>query len=139
MRAKLDENVPIEATDLLRAAGWSCDTVHEEGLAGADDPTIGAVCRKEGRVLFTLDLDFADTGLIRQVSTSVSWCFDRPSPADGTCFRWRPGFFRFWPRIGSTISSGSSSRIGFAYGGQTNQLSNSACTRRRCAIRERRW
>ena len=60
MRAKLDENVPIEATELLRAAGWSCDTVHDEGLAGADDPKIGAVCQEEGRVLFTLDLDFAD-------------------------------------------------------------------------------
>ena len=60
MRAKLDENVPIEAAELLRAAGWTCDTVHDEGLAGADDPTVGAVCRKEDRVLFTLDLDFAD-------------------------------------------------------------------------------
>ena len=60
MRAKLDENVPIEASELRRAAGWTCDTVHDEGLAGADDPTIGAVCRNEGRVLFTLDLDFAD-------------------------------------------------------------------------------
>ena len=60
MRAKLDENVPIEATQLLRAAGWICDTVHDEGLAGADDPTIGAVCQKEDRVLFTIDLDFAD-------------------------------------------------------------------------------
>ena len=60
MRAKLDENVPIEAAELLRASGWSCDTVHDEGLAGADDPAIGAVCRKEDRVLFTLDLDFAD-------------------------------------------------------------------------------
>ena len=60
MRAKLDENVPIEAAELLRTAGWTCDTVHDEGLAGADDPTVGAVCRKEDRVLFTLDLDFAD-------------------------------------------------------------------------------
>ena len=60
MRAKLDENVPMEATELLRAAGWICDSVHDEGLGGADDPTIGAVCRKEDRVLFTIDLDFAD-------------------------------------------------------------------------------
>ena len=60
MRAKLDENVPIEAAELLRAAGWICDTVHDEGLAGADDPTVGAACQAEARVLFTLDLDFAD-------------------------------------------------------------------------------
>lgn len=60
MRAKLDENLPVEAAELLRAAGWNCDTVHDEGLVGADDPKIGAVCQAEARVLFTLDLDFAD-------------------------------------------------------------------------------
>ena len=60
MRAKLDENLPIEVAGLLRAAGWRCDTVHDEGLAGASDPAVGAVCRTESRVLFTLDLDFAD-------------------------------------------------------------------------------
>ena len=38
MRAKLDENLPVEAAELLRTAGWECDTVDEEGLAGADDP-----------------------------------------------------------------------------------------------------
>jgi predicted nuclease of predicted toxin-antitoxin system len=60
MRAKLDENVPIEAAELLRTAGWICDTVHEEGLAGADDPTVCAACQAEARVLFTVDLDLAD-------------------------------------------------------------------------------
>lgn len=60
MRAKLDENLPIEAAELLRAAGWECGTVFDEGLAGADDPNVAAACRTEARVLFTLDLDFAD-------------------------------------------------------------------------------
>jgi predicted nuclease of predicted toxin-antitoxin system len=60
MRAKLDENLPVEAAELLRAAGWECDTVDEEGLAGADDPIVAARCQAEARVLFTLDLDFAD-------------------------------------------------------------------------------
>jgi predicted nuclease of predicted toxin-antitoxin system len=60
MRAKLDENVPIEAAELLRAADWECDTVYDEGLAGADDPEIAAACQAGGRVLFTIDLDFAD-------------------------------------------------------------------------------
>ena len=60
MRAKLDENVPIEAAELLRAAGWGCDTVYDEGLAGADDPIVAARCQAEARVLFALDLDFAD-------------------------------------------------------------------------------
>ena len=60
MRAKLDENVPIEAAELLRTAGWMCDTVHDEALAGANDPMVAAACQTEARVLFTLDLDFAD-------------------------------------------------------------------------------
>jgi predicted nuclease of predicted toxin-antitoxin system len=60
MRAKLDENVPIEAAELLRAADWECDTVYDEGLAGADDSEIAAACQAGARVLFTLDLDFAD-------------------------------------------------------------------------------
>jgi predicted nuclease of predicted toxin-antitoxin system len=60
MRAKLDENLPVEAAELLRTAGWECDTVDEEGLAGADDPIVAARCQVEARVLFTLDLDFAD-------------------------------------------------------------------------------
>lgn len=38
MRAKLDENLPLEVARLLRASGWECDTVHD----------------------LTLDLDFAD-------------------------------------------------------------------------------
>jgi predicted nuclease of predicted toxin-antitoxin system len=60
MRAKVDENVPVEAAELLRAAGWDCETIYDEGLAGAADPKVAAVCQAEARVLFTLDLDFAD-------------------------------------------------------------------------------
>lgn len=60
MRAKLDENMPIEAAELLVAAGWVCDTVRDEGLGGAEDTSVGEACRVEARVLFTLDLDFAD-------------------------------------------------------------------------------
>jgi len=60
MRAKLDENMPVEAGELFRAAGWTCDTVRDEGLGGAEDARIGAACRSNARVLFTLDLDFSD-------------------------------------------------------------------------------
>jgi hypothetical protein len=31
MRAKLDENLPVEAPELLRTAGWECDSVYDEG------------------------------------------------------------------------------------------------------------
>lgn len=60
MRGKLDENMPVEASGLLRAAGWDCDTVLDERLGGAEDPSVAARCQGDGRVLFTLDLDFAD-------------------------------------------------------------------------------
>ena len=60
MRAKVDENMPIESAGVLRAAGWECDTVFDEALGGAADPDLGARCQAEGRVLFTLDTDFGD-------------------------------------------------------------------------------
>ena len=60
MRAELDESMPNEAAEALRTAGWECDTVHDEDLSGADDARVASVCRDEERVLFTLDLDFAD-------------------------------------------------------------------------------
>jgi predicted nuclease of predicted toxin-antitoxin system len=60
MRAKLDENLPVEAGELLRANGWDSATVVDEGMGGGDDPTVAAACRTEARVLFTLDLDFSD-------------------------------------------------------------------------------
>jgi predicted nuclease of predicted toxin-antitoxin system len=60
MRAKLDENMPLDAGQLLAAAGWSVATVHDEGLSGAPDHLVITACQTEGRVLFSLDLDFAD-------------------------------------------------------------------------------
>ena len=60
MRAKLDENMPVDAAPLLAGAGWSVATVHDEGLVGARDHLIITACQAEGRVLFSLDLDFAD-------------------------------------------------------------------------------
>jgi predicted nuclease of predicted toxin-antitoxin system len=60
VRCKLDENVPVDAAELLRAAGHDCQTVYSEQLSGAPDERLVAVCRNERRVLLTLDLDFAD-------------------------------------------------------------------------------
>lgn len=60
MLGKLDENMPVEAAERLRVAGWACDTAFEEGLSGAEDRDVSVRCQAEGRVLFTLDLDFAD-------------------------------------------------------------------------------
>lgn len=45
---------------LLREAGHDVETVVGEGLGGASDEELIAVCVAEGRVLITLDLDFAN-------------------------------------------------------------------------------
>lgn len=60
MRFKIDENLPIEFADLLTQAGHDAVTVIAQQLQGQDDPTIINACLRGGRVLVTLDLDFAD-------------------------------------------------------------------------------
>ena len=60
MRFKLDENLSPTIAGLLAEAGHDAATVAEQGLAGAEDPDIAAVCLDEDRILLTLDLDFAD-------------------------------------------------------------------------------
>lgn len=60
MRFKIDENLPVEAADLLRDAGHEADTVHDEHLAWADDARVIGEAKAGGRALVTLDGDFAD-------------------------------------------------------------------------------
>jgi len=57
---KIDENLPREYASLLRDAGFEADTVEDEGLVGSADSAVAERCRADGRVLVTLDLDFAD-------------------------------------------------------------------------------
>lgn len=40
MKFKIDENLPAEAAEILRDAGFVADTVGDEDLSGADDETI---------------------------------------------------------------------------------------------------
>ena len=60
MDFKIDENLPIEVADLLRQVGHDAVTVVEQHLTGASDSDIASACQGEGRVLITLDTDFAD-------------------------------------------------------------------------------
>lgn len=60
MKFKIDENLPVEAADLLRDAGYEADTVQEEGLNGAEDELLSEKIRLEDRAIITLDLDFSD-------------------------------------------------------------------------------
>jgi predicted nuclease of predicted toxin-antitoxin system len=60
MQFKTDENVPLEAVDLLRAAGHDALSVFDQSLSGRPDSRIASVCKREDRTLITLDTDFAD-------------------------------------------------------------------------------
>jgi predicted nuclease of predicted toxin-antitoxin system len=60
MKFKLDENIPVEASALLREAGHESLTVLDQNMGGEEDERIIHACRHERRVLVTLDLDFAD-------------------------------------------------------------------------------
>lgn len=60
MRCKIDEHLPLEIKDLLAQHRHEPLTVAEQGMAGSIDPDVVQVCRKEGRALLTLDLDFSD-------------------------------------------------------------------------------
>lgn len=60
MKFKVDENLPAEHAALLRKADHEADTVAEQKLSGSDDSTLAERCRREDRILLTLDLDFAN-------------------------------------------------------------------------------
>jgi predicted nuclease of predicted toxin-antitoxin system len=60
MKFKLDENIPVEASALLREAGHDAVTVLDQQMGGKADEHIIQVCSQEQRALITLDLDFAD-------------------------------------------------------------------------------
>ena len=61
MRFKIHENLPVELAEELRAAGHEAATVDDQRIVGASDQHLSEVCKSEGRVFVTLDLDFADT------------------------------------------------------------------------------
>lgn len=60
MRFKLDENLPVEIINDLRALGYDTDTVADEGMTGAPDSELRVRAIQDGRILFTLDKGIAD-------------------------------------------------------------------------------
>lgn len=60
MRFKIDENLPVELAEELRASGHEAATVDDQRLFGTSDRHLSEVCKTEGRIFVTLDLDFAD-------------------------------------------------------------------------------
>ncbi len=69
MKFKIDENLPVEFADKLRAIGYDAVTVFEQRMGGTSDEDLFSVCINEDRILMTLDIDFAD---IRMYPPSVS-------------------------------------------------------------------
>lgn len=60
MKLKLDENLGIRGAEMLREAGHDVSTVFEQRLEGTPDRSLIEVCRRDGRCLVTLDLDFGN-------------------------------------------------------------------------------
>jgi hypothetical protein len=51
---KLDENLPLEATDVLQGAGHDAVSVMDQQMGGQSDTNVAEVCQQEGRVIVTL-------------------------------------------------------------------------------------
>jgi len=60
VKFKLDENLPVELASDLRGMGYDVDTVNDEGLQGAADPTVVNAAFSADRILFTLDKGIAN-------------------------------------------------------------------------------
>ena len=60
MKFKLDENLGFLGARLLRGVGHEVATVPEQELCGTADEALISVCRDQGEVLVTLDLDFGN-------------------------------------------------------------------------------
>ena len=79
MKFKIDENLPGELVDDLRAAGLVADTVTGQGLAGAADSAILAHVQSEGRALLTWTKGLLISGVIRLTSMR-ELCFSGHEP-----------------------------------------------------------
>lgn len=60
MKFKIDENLPNELIADLRSRGHDADSVHDENLTGAPDPTLMSAATADGRILLTMDKGIAD-------------------------------------------------------------------------------
>jgi predicted nuclease of predicted toxin-antitoxin system len=56
----LDECLPPQMAELLRAAGHDCAHVYELGLGGQPDEQIMAVADRDNRILISADTDFGE-------------------------------------------------------------------------------
>ncbi|MDZ7363838.1 MAG: DUF5615 family PIN-like protein [candidate division KSB1 bacterium] len=60
MKLKLDENLSRYLKPTLSAHHHEVMTAADEGLLSQPDPAVAAAAKSEGRMLFTLDVEFGD-------------------------------------------------------------------------------
>jgi predicted nuclease of predicted toxin-antitoxin system len=60
MKFKVDEDLPSDIAEALRAAGQDATTVREEGLSGTPDESLWEHSQAERRCLVTADKGFAN-------------------------------------------------------------------------------
>jgi predicted nuclease of predicted toxin-antitoxin system len=60
VKFKLDENLSPSLLAMFAATGHDAHSVVQQALGGQPDERVIDVCRREGRVLITLDLDFSN-------------------------------------------------------------------------------
>lgn len=85
MKLKLDENLGQRGADICRRAGHDVATVVDQHLCSAVDKDLIEVCRREGRCLVTLDLDFGNPLLFkpsRYPGIAVLRLPSKPTPED---------------------------------------------------------
>lgn len=70
MKVKLDENLGHSIVVLFEAAGHDTSTIRRQHLQGATDNQVFDVCKAEGRLLVTLDLDFANPLVFDPLATA---------------------------------------------------------------------
>ena len=60
MAIKLDENLSRHLPAILRTLGHDVHHVEDQGLLGRPDQVVAEAAKREGRIHFTLDVEFAD-------------------------------------------------------------------------------
>jgi predicted nuclease of predicted toxin-antitoxin system len=60
VKVKIDENLPAEIAEDLRALGHDAVTVIDQGMAGADDEQLLARVEEESQVFMTMDKGIAN-------------------------------------------------------------------------------
>ena len=122
MKFKCDENLPADLAASLRREGHDAFSVLDERLGGAADPTIAKVCQDEGRILMTLDLDFANIQTYPPQDYHGIVVLRLARPDRGAVWRSCPAYLLCCGRNRSRGDSGSWTRLGSASGAKLDGL-----------------